>query len=175
MPPSPATLEAFEHALARQDSATLALEEWCAARAIAHPATITAEKDSAPDDAAPAQLAETLQLGPQDTPAQRKVRLACGSVTLSIAWNWFVPARMTPDMVRTLQTTNVPFGKVASPLRFRRIALKTVSGRAAPCPHGTISSHRALLVLPDERPLALVLECYTEANLRSGRMQKSKP
>jgi len=166
--PVPAPLEDFEAALSRHDSATRALEDWCAARGIASPARITAVKGAATQGVEPADLFERLAIGPEDALGLRNVRLNCGELTLSIAWNWFVPGRMPADMVEALHTTDLPFGKIASPLGFRRITLEAMPGRAMPCPDGTISTHRALLVLPDERPLAYVLECYTEANLTAG-------
>lgn len=164
----PATLETFEATLARHDSATKALEEWCAVRGIATTPDVRAEKVTVPEDVPPPDLAERLKIDPHEPISLRTVRLNCGATTLSIAWNWFVPSRMAPGMADVLHSTDTPFGKVASPLSFRRIALKTMPGQVLPCPAGTIMTHRALLVLPDERPLAYVLECYTEANLTAG-------
>jgi hypothetical protein len=96
----------------------------------------------------------------------RHVRLACGASVLSEADNWFVPARLTPEMNRTLAGTDTPFGKVAAPLGFRRERLEARRGRAPGCPPRTVLSHRALLRLPSGAPLALVTECYTRAVLR---------
>ena len=56
--------------------------------------------------------------------------------------------------------------QAAEQLNFRRERLDSTRGRTAPCPAGTILSHRALLRLQDGTPLALVVECYTRANLR---------
>lgn len=87
---------------------------------------------------------------------------------LSVAWNWYVPARLTPAMNETLRATDTPFGKVVAPLRFRREALSSVAGAAENCPAGTVSTHRARLMLPDGRPLAYLIECYTAANMVEG-------
>ena len=162
------TLEAFEATLRRHDSATLALEEWCAARGIADPARITAQSVNATSNDPPQSMRDHLDLERGETFAMRNVRLACGQTVLSVAWNWYVPSRLTPEMNEALRYGNTPFGKVVAPLQFRRKPLKTVYGRAENCPAGTISTHRAMLVLPDGRPLAYLIECYTAANLTGG-------
>jgi len=162
---APSTLEEFEAVLRRHDSATLALEEWCAARGIARPGTILAETLPPSPARSDVDLAATLATTPGETIALRNVALRCGSRVLSVAWNWYVPSRLTPDMNAALASTNIPFGKVVAPLGFTRQPLASVSGRAENCPAGTISTHRAMLVLPDGKPLAYLVECYTAANL----------
>jgi hypothetical protein len=99
----------------------------------------------------------------------RHVQLSCGSKVLSVAWNWFLPGRLTKDMKEALLLSNAPFGKVVAPLNFRRLALSTAAGPADNCPADTISTHRAMLSLPDGRPLAYLVECYTSANLAPVR------
>lgn len=163
--PAHPLLDAFEATLRRHQSATLALEEWCAERGFAQPARVTAQVVEGAAPPPPAGLAEALGIGPQDSFALRNVQLSCGEAVLSIAWNWYVPARLTLAMNETLRTTREPFGKVVAPLGFRREALEVVRGRAENCPAGTISTHRARLILPDGRPLAYLVECYTAANL----------
>ncbi|VWX47111.1 conserved hypothetical protein [Novosphingobium sp. 9U] len=158
-------LEAFEAALASRDSATLALEQWCAAQHIAEPAQVHAENLGASGEAPPHQLRRRFGLTQDETISLRHVRLSCGDVALSVAWNWYVPERLTPEMRDVLRTTDMPFGKVVAPLQFRREPLATTSGRAENCPADTISTHRARLVLRDGRPLAYLIECYTAANL----------
>jgi len=165
--PSPALLDALEAVLA-QDSATRALEQWCAARRIAEPPVVRAQKrDIAPEahQQAPDRLHRRLGVGPEEAIRLRHVHLTCGATTLSIAWNWYVPARLTAAMNEALDGSDVPFGKVVAPLRFRREALPAVRGAADGCPPDTVITHRARLVLPDRRPLAFVIECYTAANL----------
>ena len=39
---------------------------------------------------------------------------------LSVADNWYVPSRLTPDMNRLLDDTQTPFGKVVLPLKPHR-------------------------------------------------------
>lgn len=170
--PAPAltapTLEEFETVLRRHDSATLALEEWCALRGMADPARVTAQTITqtmkVESDAAPA-MRERLAIGSGGALAMRHVQLSCGPAVLSVAWNWFGPDRLTEDMKDALRLSDAPFGKVVAPLGFRRRPLSTVAGPADHCPADTISTHRAMLVLPDGRPLAYLVECYTAANL----------
>ena len=68
-------------------------------------------------------------------------------------------------MNRQLAETQVPFGRVAASLAFTREPLASARRGDPACPAGAISTHRALLRLPDGQPLAMVVECYTEANL----------
>ncbi len=161
--PTP-TLGDFEANLAAHDSATKALQNWCMAHQIGEP-PIRAQQISASSNDPPAKMRRLLGLDDDDTFAMRNVRLLCGAKVLSVAWNWYVPSRLTPEMNAALQDTDTPFGKVAAALKFRRETLEVVRGQADNCPAGTISTHRAMLRLPDGRPLAYLLECYTGANL----------
>jgi hypothetical protein len=164
-----ADLKAFEATLASQDSATSALEQWCAVRRIAEPPRISAHNLGATSNDPPIDLRRQLAIEPSQTLALRHVRLSCGRIALSVAWNWYVPDRLTPQMREMLRTSDTPFGKVAAPLRFRREPLATIPGRGEACPRGTISTHRARLVLPNGQPLAYVVECYRAANLATKR------
>lgn len=160
-----ATLEQFEATLAAQDSATAALGQWCAVQHLAADPAIRATVISGRSNSPPGDLRSILHL-PGDGPiGYRHVKLSCGGKVLSEAHNWYAPQRLTPAMNRTLDETDTPFGKVASPLRFTRERLGGERGAADYCPRGTILSHRALLRLPDGAPLAFVVECYTAANL----------
>ena len=157
-------LAEFQVTLAAQDSATVALTQWCEKNHLAVPARITATpvpgKAELPAKSSP--FAQGTPLG------YRHVRLSCGSKVLSEAHNWYDPARLTPAMNEALASTNTPFGKVVAPLHFRRIPLPQQSrrGRGAGCPSGTILTNHARLELPDGRLLALVIECYTNANMK---------
>ncbi|HMO67078.1 MAG TPA: hypothetical protein PKE25_00155 [Novosphingobium sp.] len=158
-------LSRLEATLASHDSATLALENWCQARGLADPPAIRAEPEAGAAAAPPADLASLLALSADEAPAYRRVALTCGDAVLSRAHNWYVPARLTPAMNAELAMSTTPFGKVAAPLGFRRERLDSQRGAAPGCPAGTLLSHRARLILPDGRPLALLVECYTPANL----------
>lgn len=159
------TLEDFEATLRRHDSATLALEEWCTMRGLADPAHVTAQTLTNGHTAPPTNLSAVLGLASDEALALRNVRLSCGGTVLSVAWNWYVPSRLTAPMNEALARSDAPFGKVVAPLGFRRKALSTVAGPRDNCPADTISTHQAMLMLPDGRPLAYLVECYTAANL----------
>lgn len=159
-------LSRFEAALAAQDSATAALTGWCGANRIASPARITAQPVIGENRAEPPGLRGALAVGAGEPLAYRHVRLSCGSAVLSEAHNWYVPARLTPAMNAALAGGNTPFGTVAAPLRFTRERLEARRGALPGCPADTVLSHRAMLRLPDGQPLAVLLECYTPANLR---------
>lgn len=160
-------LPAFEQTLAAQDSATAALGQWCAARNLATPARITASLVRDADAAPPADLQQMLGTASATLTGYRHVRLSCGAAVLSEAHNWYLPQRLTAAMNITLATSDTPFGKVVAPLHFTRQPIDSRRGRAPACPARTILSHRALLRLPDGSPLAVVVECYTAANLRA--------
>lgn len=163
--PQARRLRRFEAALQAQDSATAALRQWCAAEQIADPSQIIATPVRAGARAEPPGLRGALGVGADEPLGYRHVRLACGAMVLSEAHNWYVPARLTPEMNRTLEQTDTPFGAVAAPLGFRRERLATIRGQSDECPPGTVLSHHALLRLPDGAALAFLVECYTRATL----------
>jgi len=150
-----ASLEAL---LARHDSATLALEDWCRGQGIADPRVVAHVIPGTTVE--PEGLRQALGVSAQEVLRVRQVRLACGELTLSRASNWYVPARLTPEMNATLDSTTSPFGKVAAPLGFRRELIESWRGGAPECPAGTRLFQRAMLRLPDGQPLARVAECY---------------
>lgn len=168
--PPDLTLAAFEHALAAQPSATRALAEWCELRHISPqaPADISAQLVPGPAMPLPRGARRLLGIGADEPLGFRHVRLSCGATVLSEAYNWYVPARLTAAMNQALESTRTPFGKVAAPLNFTRTALASHRGPAPGCPPETILANRGLLRLPDGRGLALVLECYTRANLTAA-------
>jgi len=161
-------LPRFESMLAANDSATAALGQWCKAQNIAQPPVIRAMADRAAQLAPKPAIRAALGVSSDAQVAYRHVRLACGEKVLSVAHNWYVSGRLTPEMNHTLQTTDTPFGRVVTPLGFRRERLAAERGRAAQCPEGTILSHRAVLRLADGRAISLVIECYTAANLKTA-------
>ena len=160
------TLADFRRTLASHDSATIALEQWCAQRGIQAPAHILAvPRDDA--DAVPISPAMRAALGVDaaEPLAARHVLLTCGNTVLSDARNWYVPARLTPAMNQTLNTTRVPFGKVVAPIGLHRVALPTGVPSPAPCPAGTIQHDTAVLHRNDGLAFSLVSECYSRANI----------
>lgn len=164
-PLTPPGLEQFEQTLAARDSATAALGDWCTARQLAPQPEIRAQVLDDPPREPSEPVRQALGTSPAEPVGFRHVRLSCGNRVLSEAYNWYAAARVSPEMNRTLDTTDTPFGRVVAPLGFRRERLGVVRGPADLCPAATILTHRALLRLPDGRALAYVVECYTAANL----------
>ncbi|MGO9514525.1 MAG: hypothetical protein ACLP2F_12915 [Steroidobacteraceae bacterium] len=174
-----ALLQTLNADLLSHDSATLTLEHWCGVHRLASPPRIFAVR--VPDMDKPPSLEQRRDLGvaPTDPVRYRRVRLLCGAVVLSEADNWYVPARLTPEMNKLLDTTDLPFGKVVQALHFQR---HTLSSRLLwqPLPEGwemnatvagggaadlslppSLLEHRAVLSLPDGTPFSEVVETYT--------------
>ncbi len=162
-----ALLQTLNANLLSHDSATLTLEHWCDVHRLASPARIVAEQR------------RELGVTPAEPIRYRRVRLLCGTVVLSEADNWYVPSRLTVDMNKLLDSTDVPFGRVVQALHFRRQTLSATQ-LWFPLPEGwemnsmaashasavlTIPTellrHRALLTLPDGTPFSEVVETYT--------------
>ena len=75
------------------------------------------------DKPATAEVRAALDVKPDEPLGYRRVRLKCGDRVLSEADNWYVPARLTPEMNHVLETTDTPFGKAVAALHFRRHTL----------------------------------------------------
>ncbi len=179
-----AVLETLNADLLSHDSATMTLDRWCADHRLATPATVTAERVQEPDKAATAETRTALKVAPVAPVAYRHVRLRCGDHVLSEADNWYVPSRLTPDMNRALETSDVAFGRAVQALHFSRHTLSaTLLWRPLPegwemtglpgllrgprwlaVPHHVLE-HRAVLATPDGTPFSLVVEDYTSAVL----------
>ncbi|HEY0990268.1 MAG TPA: hypothetical protein VGD80_24620 [Kofleriaceae bacterium] len=176
-----AVLETLNAELLGHDSATLTLDRWCDAHRLASPAKVVAVRDK--DTIKPPTAEQRRALGVSDgEPIRyRRVKLVCGTHVLSEADNWYVPARLTPEMNQQLETTDIPFGRVVQALHFQRRTLSAkllwsplpdgwdVAPAALPdagskwlaVPHAVLE-HRALLVLPDGSAISQVVETYTE-------------
>jgi len=165
-----ATLDQFRQTLVSHDSATLALEQWCARRGIMAPAHIQAlaMDDAASSPATPA-IRTALQVSGAEPVRVRHVRLTCADIVLSDALNWYVPARLTPAMNVTLDTTRTPFGKVVAPLGLHRQPLPPGTPSPAACPARTIHHETAVLRRDDGVAYSLVSECYTRDNIAPRR------
>lgn len=173
-----ALVETLNADLLSHDSATLTLDRWCGAHAMAAPARVTAtrlrEAETPADDA----VRRSLGVDAAEPVRHRHVRLACGIHVLSEADNWYLPARLTPEMNQALETSDVAFGRAVAALGFQRRTL-SVERLWDPLPRGwaaatglpqprpgplaipaEILRHRALLVLPDGRPFSALVETY---------------
>ena len=163
--PQASVLDRFEATLGRHASATSAMEEWCIAEHISDRPDIRAVKDPGAELAATPAIRQALRVGPDERLGYRHVRLTCGERVLSVAHNWYVPARLTQEMNRALEGGDAPFGKVTAPLRYTREERPAHRGRDRACPGGTVLTKGAVLRLPDGTPISLVVECYTSGIL----------
>jgi hypothetical protein len=173
-----ALLQTLNSQLLGHDSATLTLDAWCAAHRMAAPARIVAEQVRGAQKAPEPEVLQLLGVG-ADAVKYRHVRLHCGGHVLSEADNWYVPARLTPQMNHVLETTDTAFGRAVQDLHFQRHTL-AVKLLWSPLPEGWetgaalppgsaaaleipahVIEHRAVLSLPDGRPFSLVVETYT--------------
>jgi chorismate-pyruvate lyase len=171
-------LQTLNAALLSQDSATATLQRWCDVHHVASPAHITAERVRETDKPLTPAQREQLQLTATDEVRYRKVRLLCGGIVLSEADNWYVPARLTPQMNRQLETTDTPFGVVVQPLHFQRHTLSAellwqplpagwemtppaAEGPGKLCFPAHVLQHRAVLRLSDGTPISEVVETYS--------------
>ena len=168
-------------------SATFTLEKWCADHHLsgaAEPRIVARQVDAKARPAAPEQR-QRLDVGPTDEVKVRHVQLLCGERVFSEADNWYVPARLTAEMNRLLETTTTPFGKAVQDLHpYRRTFAATVLWQ--PLPEGwetrslgtapqdaakTLSipdalfEHRAVLYTEDGKPFSEVDEVYQRALL----------
>jgi hypothetical protein len=174
-----ALVETLNADLLSHDSATLTLERWCADHGIADPPRILAERVRDPMKPVSAEVRAALDVKPDEKLGYRRVRLKCGDHVLSEADNWYVPARLTPEMNHVLETTDTPFGKAVAALHFRRHTLAAdllwrplpqgweMGAAPAPDDRGALAipdhvlEHRAVLSTPDGEPVSEVVETYT--------------
>jgi hypothetical protein len=174
-----AELQTLNAELLSHPSATLTLEQWCSAHHLASDAHVVAHRVHGDDKPLPEGARTLLGIGPDEPVRYRRVSLSCGSVVLSDADNWYVPARLTAAMNQQLDNSDVPFGKVVQPLHFRRQTLSADLlwsplpqgwDAGAPLPSAGSKSlaipdhvlqHRAVLYTADNQPFSLVVESYT--------------
>jgi hypothetical protein len=173
-----ALIESLNADLLAHDSATLTLERWCADHLLADPPRLVAERVSGADKPPSAEVRAALDVKPDEPLGYRRVRLRCGDHVLSEADNWYVPARLTPEMNHVLETTDTPFGKAVAALHFRRHTLSAdllwrplpkgweMGDASAPKESGALMipdhvlEHRAVLSTPDGEPFSEVVETY---------------
>jgi chorismate-pyruvate lyase len=144
-------------------SATAILTRWCADHHLADPPRIVALRDTGAVVAAPPEVRRRLGVRPGETVAYRRVRLACGERVLSEADNWYLPARLTPQMNQTLEQTDTPFGQAVNALDFHRVTLGATrlwrGSGASPAP-AEVLRIEAVLISGAGAPFAVVRETY---------------
>jgi chorismate-pyruvate lyase len=143
---------ALRDELATAKSATAVLQRRCTT-------PIRAEVTRGGKRATPAQRAH-LGVAAGDAVAYRRVALKCGPVTLSVAENWYVPARLGPEMNAAL-AGDAPFGAVIRPLAPSRRTLSIATQREDRAISPYVVRQRALVLDGEGRPLAEVVENYT--------------
>jgi chorismate-pyruvate lyase len=174
-----ALLQTLNVELLSHDSATATLERWCDSHRLASPPRIVAQRVAGADRPPSDEQRRELRVATGVSVRYRHVRLLCGTVLLSEADNWYVPARLTRQMNRMLDATDTPFGRVVQALHFQR---HTISAQLLwlPLPEGwemnpdaagqgagelrmppAVLQHRALLTLPDGTPFSEVVETYS--------------
>jgi hypothetical protein len=175
-----ALLQTLNADLLSHDSATMTLEHWCDVHRLASPPRMVAVRVPNMDKPPSPEQRRELGVGAAEVVRYRRVKLLCGAVVLSEADNWYVPGRLTPEMNKLLDTTDLPFGKVVQTLHFQRHTLSSTL-LWHPVPEGwetnasvatdetaTLSmppkllEHRAVLSLPDGTPFSEVVETYTD-------------
>jgi hypothetical protein len=174
-----AVLQGLNVELLTHPSATATLDAWCASHHLDAAGKVLARSVKLDRPAGPDERA-VLKVGPEEPVRYRRVQLACGDKVLSEADNWYVPARLTPEMNRTLETTDTPFGRAVAALNFRRqtLSAKLLYSPLAPgwetagkLPAGAVGAlavppqvlqHRAVLFDQSGAPFSLVVETYTD-------------
>lgn len=155
-----ADVVALQSRIEAANSATLALDQWCESRDMAPASSVVADK-LADDLITPsAEVAQQLAVPVSEQVVLRHVRLRCGNHVLSEARLWYVPSRMPAEIFTTLRTTDIAFGRAVGPLNFQRRSLgarRYYEGGVLPA---VLFDQRAVLTLPDGRPLAYVQEDY---------------
>jgi len=114
-----ALLQTLNADLLSHPSATLTLEHWCGSHRLAAVAKVVARRDRKTNKPLPEDLRRALGIDAGTPVRYRRVQLTCGDHVLSEADNWYLPARLSAAMNRTLDHSDSPFGKVVAPLHFR--------------------------------------------------------
>ncbi|HEX7149971.1 MAG TPA: hypothetical protein VF618_00680 [Thermoanaerobaculia bacterium] len=175
-----ALLQTLNSELLAASSATRTLEAWCGEHELAAVPKIVATRVPGVRKEPAAEQLLRLGVGDASEVQYRRVELRCGAHVLSEADNWYVPARLTPEMNALLETTDTPFGRAVQPLQpYRRTIAVTMLW--APLPRGweqqnrsrfrargrrtlaipkEVFQHRAVLYTADHRPFSEVVETY---------------
>lgn len=174
-----AILQTFNADLLSHPSATLTLERWCATHHLAPEGRIRAELDRTQQKQPSPEQRLRLAVSAQEPVMYRRVRLSCGGRVLSEADNWYVPARLTPEMNRLLTETDTPFGRAVLDIGFHRelISAKLLwhplpvgwenasklppSGAGRLVVPDRLLEHRAVLLTRENVPFSEVVETYT--------------
>lgn len=190
-----ALMQSLNAQILASTSATKTLENWCRDHHMAdNPLIVATQIKGEPKQPTQEQL-NRLQVEHAEALKYRRVQLSCGAHVLSVADNWYVPSRLTPEMNRTLENTDTPFGVVVKPLApFRKTIAMSVlwqplpthwemveklpalghSGQALDIPKD-IFEHQAVLYTDGLVPFSEVDEVYQGELLRFDRHSEVSP
>jgi ketosteroid isomerase-like protein len=156
-----AAMQRLNARLLESRSATATLERWCGERRLSDPPRVVAEVIDSHKAPSRAQLRRLGVTSARDV-KYRHVRLRCGAYVLSEADNWYVPARLTPEMNRVLETTRTPFGAAVAALEPSRTTfeMKLLWTDAAAQMPLSLFEHHAILYTRDHQPFSEVAEVY---------------
>jgi chorismate-pyruvate lyase len=174
-------IESLHGRLLASQTATAALEAWCADHKLALVPAIKARIVPGILKPITKEQRERLRIDEAEPIKYRRVELTCGDHVLSEADNWYVPGRLTADMNGIVETTDTPFGRAVAALRpYRKTFSVTRLWEAtpsAPAPGSKpaipempaapldipwrLLEHRALVFSSDNVPFAEVCETYT--------------
>src|SRR5258706_10104025 len=178
-----ALIQTLNAEILSSDSATLSLEKWCRDHQLAAEPRLVATLIQGADRTPTREQRLRLQVGPEEPVKYRRVHLSCGALVLSEADNWYVPGRLTGEMNRLLETTDIPFGRAVLGLApFRRTYAATVlwsplppqweldkhggkppsdaAGRGPLAIPKALFEHKAIVFGRDLRPISEVVETY---------------
>ncbi len=160
-------------------SATRTLESWCETHRLAAEPRLVAQPVADVFVAPTAEQRARLKVSDNTPVKYRRVQLRCGTHVLSVAENWYVPERLTPEMNQLLETTTTPFGKAVEGLEPWRQTLAArmlwsplpADWHSATAPYPShadrtlvmpeaLFEHRALLYTREQQPFAEVVEVY---------------
>jgi chorismate-pyruvate lyase len=161
--PGRAQLDDLETQLLSGGSATAILAQWCADHHLADPPRIVALRDAGAAAPPPPEVRRRLDAREGEAIAYRRVRLACGGRVLSEAENWYLPARLTPQMNDVLDHTDTPFGAAVKALGFHRVTVadrRLWAGADATPPPEKVLQIEAVLVSGAGAPFSVVRETY---------------
>jgi ketosteroid isomerase-like protein/chorismate-pyruvate lyase len=143
-------------------SATATLESWCRDHHLADTPRLVAQVVQGAHRTPSREQLHRLDVSAEREVVYRRVRLQCGTRVLSEADNWYVPARLTAEMNRSLDTSDTPFGRVVAALQPYRRTLSVKmswSDSTRPIPD-TLFEHHAVLYTRDGKPFSEVAEVY---------------
>ncbi|RYD53707.1 MAG: hypothetical protein EOP60_09920 [Sphingomonadales bacterium] len=155
-----ADVEALNRALFANPSATAVLQAWCDRH---RPGLKVRAVVTDREMVLAGTHAATLGVAEIDQIAYRRVQLKCGDEVLSEADNWYIPARLTPEM-NTALAGETPFGVVVRPLVPSRRNLSSERRWSGQMP-SEVLRHHAVLSSADGHQIAEVVETYQHAML----------